>query len=846
MASTETVVTMSSCGVTPHNQEWGVGVSGNVEAPSPYDRINRLRQTYQQTKWTIDHERACLVTEAYKKFNGLTQQQKVAHTLAHVLRNVTIRIYEDELIVGEMGAPDKAAPVFPEFSYSWITNELRDFPFEEREATRQYVSEETKNKLLEMEEFWTDNTLDARIVGMMSDDEIKGTHLGRGVYALNLYMHGGIGHVCPYYPKLFELGYGGLKRQVEEKLAQLDPTLPEDLAKREFYQAELIVLDGVIDFCKRYAQLAFEMAKTATGQRKKELVRIAENCSWIAENPPRTFWEALQLWTLAYHVTQIESNGHSVSFGRFDQYMYPYYKNDTTNGTATKDFIQELIECAYMKFSQVCKLRDKDTVRINGGHGLGGTTITLGGVDKDGKDATNDLTFMSVDAVIHTRLTEPWVLVRWNANTPKELKIKCANAIKVGSGRPKLFNDEITIPAMTDYGRSLEDSRDYTVVGCVEMDTAGREYGWHDAAYFSIAKILELAINNGRCIGCEVMAKDMCPRYAVCAAVGNRLGIETGSLADFKDFEGVKEAYDKQMKYFVDLMIAGINVMDIAHQRYMPLPYLSLLVDDCIEKGVDVSAGGAKYNFTGPQAVGVGTVADGLSAIKQLVYDEKKISGKEFLQAVSQNWEGYEWLYALVNSDKVHHYGNDDDYADELAKWASDVYCKHVEHKPNARGGVFAPGVYTVTANVGLGEAQWASPDGRKAGEPVSDNVGAVHTQAGSHDTNGPTAMVKSVAKLGHRRFGNGTLLNMKFSPTSVSGQIGTENLISVIDTYFEKGGMHCQFNVLSKETLEDAYENPERHTGLIVRVAGYSAFFNDLSNPTKQDIIGRTELSFD
>jgi formate C-acetyltransferase len=372
------------------------------------------------------------------------------------------------------------------------------------------------------------------------------------------------------------------------------------------------------------------------------------------------------------------------------------------------------------------------------------------------------------------------------------------------------------------------------------------EYGWHDASYFSISKILELALNNGRCLGCEAVAKDMCPRYANCAAVGKRLGLETGSLADFQSFEELKDAYDRQMKYFVDLMIAGVNIMDISHQQIKPLPYLSLLVEDCIEKGRDVSAGGARYNFSGPQAVGVGTTADGLAAIRQLVFEEKKVAGAEFLTALQHNWEGFDTLYALVNSDKVHHYGNDDDYADELAKFASDTFCRHVENRPTAHGGIFIPGVYSVTANVALGAPQWASPDGRKAGEPVSDCVGAVHTAMGSHDINGPTAMVKSVAKLDHQRAGNGTLLNMKFSPSTVSGDLGTENLISLIDTYFDQGGMHCQFNILSRETLQDAYEHPERHQSLIVRVAGYSAFFNDLSDGLKLDIIGRTELSFD
>jgi formate C-acetyltransferase len=347
---------------------------------------------------------------------------------------------------------------------------------------------------------------------------------------------------------------------------------------------------------------------------------------------------------------------------------------------------------------------------------------------------------------------------------------------------------------------------------------------------------------NGRCIGCGAT----CPRWTGCGGKGKRLGPETGSLAEFTTFDQVLDSYDRQMKYWVDQMIAGTEIMDIVHQRQKPLPYLSLLIDDCIEKGLDVSAGGAVYNFTGPQAVGVGTVADGLATVKQLVFEEKKISGSALLDACEKNWEGYDGLYALVNSDKIHHYGNDDDYADDLARFATDTYCKYVENRPNARGGRYLPGVYSVSANVGLGLIQAASPEGRKAMEPLSDCLGAVHTYMGSHDIKGPTAIVKSVTKLDHVRAGNGTLLNWKFTPTCVAGETGRDNLISLIDVYFARKGMHSQFNIVSRETLEDAMEHPENYKRLMVRVAGYSALFVELSKPLQYDIMGRTELSFD
>ena len=625
-------------------------------------------------------------------------------------------------------------------------------------------------------------------------------------------------------------------------MMSLDPTRANDLKKREFYQAEFIVLDASSLYLRRYADLARTLAEKETNICwKEELLTIAAVCDHVSEYPPRTFREALQLLFMTMTITLIESNGHSVSFGRFDQYMYPFYREDIRQGRATKAGIQELIEVAFIKDLWWTKLRDRFTVIANSGRGMGGDSLTVGGVDKEGKDATNDLSYMVLDADAHLRIGVPWIAVRFHKNTPWEFKVKAVNTIRIGTGQPKLFNDEAAIPASLKSGRSLEDSRNYHVVGCVEIDAGGKEYGWHDSAYFSIAKVLELALNNGRCIGCGAH----CPRWEDCGSKGTRIGPATGSLADFTSFDQVLASYDHQMKYWTDQMVAATEIMDRVHQELKPLPFLSTVMDDCIERGVDVTAGGAVYNYTGPQAVGVGTVADGLATVKQLVFEEKRISGKELLEACENNWNGAEALYALVNSDKVHHYGNDDDYADELAKYAADTYCKYIEGRPNARGGTYIPGVYSVSANVALGLLQWASVEGRKVMEPVSDCLGPVHTQAGSHDIKGPTAIAKSVSKLDHVRAGNGTLLNWKFTPACVSGDAGRDNLISLIDVYFERKGMHSQFNILSRQTLLDALKHPEQYKDLVVRVAGYSAYFVELSKPLQYDIIGRTELSF-
>jgi formate C-acetyltransferase len=656
-------------------------------------------------------------------------------------------------------------------------------------------------------------------------------------------MYGGIGHVIPHYKRIFETGWLGQKKRIAKKQNELDPQTNDYEKKKNFYRSQLIVVESVIGFIKRYAQLAGRMVKSeAKADRKRELELIEANCQKIAEHPPDTFHEALQLWYFVSHITLIESNGHSVSYGRFDQYMYPYYSRDLENGRLTKSSARELVYLILLKVQELMKIRDWTTVLSNAGRHIGGSCFTLGGQDAAGNDATNDITLFFLDAIPRLYTLGVWNAFRTHPNTPFDVWKKITKIIKKGLGEPKLFNDDVVIEALKRQGRKADDAQDYSIVGCVEADSGGKEYGWHDSAYFNMVKVLELAINNGRCFNCG----EECPRYAICGGVGKRLGPMTGKLDKFKSFEELRTAFDHQMKYWVDLMIESTNIMDEAHQALKPLPYLSLVVDDCLEKGLDVSAGGAQYNFTGPQAVGLGTVTDALSSIGQLIFEERKVNATDLLLALRKDWENFAPLYALVNSGKVHHYGNDDEVADTLARFVFDTYCKHVEGKPNPRNGVYVPGIYSVSSNVGLGFTTWASADGRKAGEPLSDCLGPVHTKLGSHDREGPTALANSVAKLDHRRAGNGTLLNWKFTPSTLAGETGEDNFIRLIKTYFQKGGFHSQFNVVDRQTLLDAQKNPGEYRGLVVRVAGYSATFVDLGKPLQDDIIGRTELSFE
>lgn len=829
--------------IEPYDKEWGVGVSGLTENPSPFPRINRMLKWIKELDSTADSQRALIVTECFEKYAMYPQNIKWALTLREIFQRVDIHIWPEELIVGELAAPPNSAPIYPEFSIDWLVDEFKNKPMESRRNDRYVIDEKVKEDIIGIQSYWKNKTVSEAIIHSYTDEEAKGSHLGKSINLEGLFIYAGVGHVCANYEKLFRIGFGGIRKQVEAEMAKLNTSIPEDVKKQEFYTAELIILEGVKSYITRYGELAAKMAQTEKDMaRREELERVSSNCLHVAENPPRDFWEAIQLWHIATNMIIIESNGHSVTYGRFDQLFYPFYKADTENGHLTREFMQELIEHSFLKMHQLRKIRDTSAITFSSGTIMGGTALDVGGVDENGNDDTNDLSYMVLDAHAHTRIPNPWMGVRLHENSPLEFKIKVFNVIRIGTGEPKIFNDAPMIQSLLNYGKPLADARNYVGVGCVEPCVPGKTYGMHDSGSVNLAKILTMAINGGRCIDCSTS----CSRYSVCAGAGKSLSINTGSLETFKSFDEVLDSFDKQMKYWCDLLIACINKVDFAQQRLKPLPYLSLLMDDCIAVGKDISAGGARYNHSGPQGVGIGTTADGLSVIKQLIFDEKRITGSEMLKALKANWEGYEPLYALVNGDRVHHYGNDDDYADEIAKFVMATYCKHIEHRPTPHGGEYMPGVFSVTNNVMHGSVVAATPDGRKAYEPVSDCIGPAHTQYASHDRRGPTAIANSVAKLDHARIGNGIILNWKFSPTAVSGVSGRDSLIGLMDTYFENDGMQSQFSIVSRDMMIAAQKNPEKYKDLVVRIAGYSAYFVELSPELQSDLIGRTELSFD
>lgn len=820
-------------GTEAFDKVYGLGYEVGHADWSPFPRVNRLRQTFLDRPYDIDVERLRLVTEAYQNNQAMPRILQCAYAFENILLNSTLYIYDEDLILGEIAAPAKASPIYPEFSVDWIIDEILNSPFEERPNDQFYIrNEQDRAEILELCQYWKGKTANEFITAHLDDDQKKGSHMGEKVFQTNNYHFAGIGHFAMDFKKLMTLGYNGVLEQARNAFSQLSKQDPDFSEKRDYYKATIISLEAAVKYITRYAILAEDMAFNESDQkRKQELQAMSVNCFQIAGGVPQTFWQAAQLFNFAVTMTQIEGNGHSISYGRMDQWLLPFYTKDVTENAVPKEFILEVLEVLYVKMNNPTKLKDKGTVKVRNGRGFGGESLTIGGVDQQGNDATNDLTMLMLEASAHTRMMNPWVCLRMHENTPYELKIKTIECVRAGYGHPKLFNDGPAIKAMLGKGMTLEEARDYAVVGCVEPTIPGKEHGWLDAGYVNTAKMMEMVINGGRILSGP--------------NAGMQLGPDTGSLETYQTFDEVLESVDKQFGYWCDQLCSCLNVTDKMHRLIKPTPYISAFFEGCIESGKDMTFGGVKYNGTAPQAAGIATCADSLATIKKLVFDDQKYTGKELLDAVKDNWDGHEKLYALVNSAKIPHYGNDIDEADELFSFMFECYCRHIKGRQNPRGGKFSPGVYTVNANVGMGLYTNASLDGRKNGEPISDNMGPVHTAGGSHDINGPTAVINSVTKVDHSLATNGTLLNLRFPEDAVSGVEGRDILVSFVDEYINKQGMHVQFNIMSSEKMRAAQKNPELYKDMLVRVAGYSAYFVELGKPLQDDLISRTELRF-
>lgn len=828
-------------------------------------RITRLVDHLYEKMPVIESARAKLITESYQATEGKPMITRRAEAFAHILRHIPIIIRDEELIVGSSTIAPRGCQTYPEFSYQWLEDELDTV--ETRSADPFYIAEETKQELREVHKYWKGKTTSELATSYMAPEAIKA--IEHNIFTPGNYFYNGVGHVTVKYEEVLAIGYEGIMAKAQAELDRCQVGDGDYARRSHFLNAVILSCQAVMEYAQRYAALAEKMAAECSDPvRRNELEVIALNCSHVPARGAGSFYEACQSFWFVQQLLQLESSGHSISPGRFDQYMYPYYKRDLDNGNITREFAQELMDCIWVKLNDLNKCRDAASAEGFAGYSLFQNLIA-GGQNKDGEDVTNDLSIMCIQASMHVQLPQPSLSVRvWNG-TPHEFLIKAAELTRTGIGLPAYYNDEVIIPALQNRGLSLEDAREYNIIGCVEPQKAGKTDGWHDAAFFNMCRPLELVFSNG-------MDK------------GELVGIPTGDVTEMTTFEEFYDAYKKQMDYFISLLVNADNAIDVAHAERCPLPFLSCMVDDCIKRGISVQEGGAVYNFTGPQGFGIANMADSLYAVRQLVYRDKKVSMEEYKEALLWNYgkgidsetaadmtasilkemerQGRAIDESAVKSvletvmtmkpsedqkarfEEIHHmidevpkFGNDIPEVDYFARDVAYTYTRPLQNYKNARGGQFQAGLYPVSANVPLGGQTGATPDGRYAHTPVADGV----SPSAGKDVNGPTAAANSVARLDHFIVSNGTLFNQKFHPSALAGREGLEKFTALIRSYFDQKGMHMQFNVVDRDTLLDAQKNPEKYKHLVVRVAGYSALFTTLSRSLQDDIIRRTEQGF-
>lgn len=829
------------------------------------ERITKLVEDLFAKMPEIESARARLITESYK----MTEDEPViirrAKAFRHILENIPIIIRDQELIVGSTTIAPRGCQTYPEFSYEWLEAEFDTV--ETRSADPFYISEQTKQELKEANAYWKGKTTSELATSYMQPETLIA--MEHNMFTPGNYFYNGVGHVTVQYDKVLAIGYEGIKAEAQAELDKCSLADGDYQKRSRFLEAVMISCDAVITYAKRYAKLALQEAEACgDNTRKMELLQIAQNCANVPRKGAQSFYEACQSFWFVQQLLQIESSGHSISPGRFDQYMFPYYKKDLDSGKLTRSFAQELMDCIWVKLNDLNKCRDAASAEGFAGYSLFQNLIA-GGQNAQGVDVTNDLSFMSIQSSMHVHLPQPSFSVRvWNG-TPHEFLVKAAELTRTGIGLPAYYNDEVIIPSLVSRGLTLEDAREYNIIGCVEPQKAGKTEGWHDAAFFNMCRPLELVFGRGKDKGVQV-------------------GPDTGAVEEMQTFEEFYDAYKTQMNYAIELLVNADNAIDVAHQERCPLPFLSSMVEDCLKVGKTVQEGGAVYNFTGPQGFGVANMADSLYAVKKLVYEEKKVTMKEYKEMLAANYgqglssdtvaalatevaqelraagqtvgekEIGAILQAVVSAsespeikakgdrllemiEEIPKFGNDIEEVDAFARDVAYTYTKPLENYKNPRGGIYQAGLYPVSANVPLGAQTGATPDGRLAHTPVADGV----SPSAGKDINGPTAAANSVSRLDHYIASNGTLFNQKFHPSALSGRKGLENFVGLIRSYFDQKGSHMQFNVVSRETLLDAQKNPAEYKHLVVRVAGYSALFTTLSKSLQDDIIRRTEQGF-
>lgn len=792
------------------------------------ERMKEFREEVLDEKPYIDAQRAILATLAYKENLNQPRVMVRAKMLEKVLDNMSIYIEDKSLLAGNQATKNRNAPIFPEYTMEFVMNELDQF--EKRDGDVFYITEKTKEQLREIAPFWQNNNLRARGEALLPE-EVR-VFMETGVFGMEGKLNAGDAHLAVNYERILKDGLRGYEKRVKECKATLDLTNPDNIDKYCFYNAVLIVLEAVRNFANRYSVLAKDLAEKELNQERKiELLEISRICSKVPYEPAETFQEAVQSVWFIQLILQIESNGHSLSYGRFDQYMYPYYDRDIKNGTIKKSEALELLTCLWIKTLTINKVRSQAHTLSSAGSPMY-QNVTIAGQTTDKKDAVNDLSFLVLKSVAQTRLTQPNLTVRYHKNINKHFLDECIEVMRLGFGMPALNNDEIIIPSFMDWQVKEEDAYNYSAIGCVETAVPGKwGYRCTGMSYINFPRMLLCTMNNG-----------------VDLTSNKRFTKGYGHFTEMESYEELLEAWDKTIREITRYSVIVENVIDKASERDVPDILCSALTDDCIARGKTIKEGGAVYDFISGLQVGIANMADCLAAIKKLVYEEKKITRQELWNAILDDFsspENKKIQEMLIR--EAPKYGNDDDYVDQLIVEAYDSYIEEIEKYPNTRynrgpiGGIRYAGTSSISANVGQGMSTMATPDGRNAFEPLAEGCSPAHNS----DKNGPTAVFKSVSKLRTNKITGGVLLNQKMTPQMLSTEENRQKLELLIKTFFNRlHGYHVQYNIVSKETLIDAQKHPENHKDLIVRVAGYSAFFNVLSKKTQDDIIGRTEQS--
>ena len=794
----------------------------------PTERVKRLRERFFTYKPNVDPERAVIYDRVFKQSDELKDDPMIvgrAKAFAAFLKERTIYIEEDQLFAGSFGRKPRAFPVYPESVGDDLVGEYRKLTT--RPIDQFEYLEEDRLVLEELLPRWHDNSLRQEVFPSMSREE-KNLFLmnpetsivgGTNIFTLDVPLYGPAGHITPDWQAIMEIGFLGMKERAEKRLVQAQKE--QDQKGINFLTAAMICCDAIVAFAARYADLAEEMAEgEKRPERKAELLMMAETCRRVPGLPPRTFHEALQAMWFGFVGIQMEAFQRCFSAGRLDQYAWPFLEADLKAGRTTMEKAQEELDVLWMKFPETNYINSEYYSYIASGF-PSQQQIIVGGQTPEGKESSNPLSYMCIEASIHTLLHQPSISVRFCEETPDSLIEKACELARLGTGHPSFFNDRRCVAALVHKGIALEDARDYSSVGCASVQPTRKDKGSHNAGYINVAAAMEFALHNGYW------------------KKGNRqMGLETGDARRFTSFDQVMEAYEKQLSYMIGIYSKAAVRVEKAHQDLVPTPFISCFVQDCIGNARDRSDGGALINSgMTPRGIGLADVADSLAAIKKLVFDEKLITMDTLIDAIEADFEGYEPVrQMLVN--KAPKYGNDDELADEMAEKVVNIYSDETDKHRSLFGGRFHPGFSSVSSNVPYGTAVRALPNGRKEYQPLADGCSPSH----GVDVCGPTSVAVSSGKLNHEGMSGGSILNVKFNPDAVAGEEGLKNFAAYAKGALEAGVWHMQFNVVDKETLLEAQKKPAEYQDLIVRVAGYSAFFTGLSESLQEDVIDRTE----